>query len=154
MNPQCHAGACVHCGCKTPQLQYATKGCGAGCYPPLQTKAKWPWFREFMAFKSVANNPALQRQNWVEDVKDIGTQKIGKEVQFYFEYTGSFKIKKVDSGCQSCTKSHFADGKLHVKFKAQSGQVPRVDNKIIKVYYDTKFGEIFDVLRFKAQIDG
>lgn len=42
MNPQCHKeGACVQCGCTTPNVQFAPKACDA-CYPHLMSR--WQWF--------------------------------------------------------------------------------------------------------------
>ena len=30
-------GSCLSCGCKTPELFMAYKGCKEGCYPPMKT---------------------------------------------------------------------------------------------------------------------
>lgn len=30
-------GSCVHCGCKTPDLFFAKKGCAVGCYPERES---------------------------------------------------------------------------------------------------------------------
>lgn len=41
-SPQCLTnGACVKCGCTTPQLFLAAKGCKGGCYDPRPSKTEW-----------------------------------------------------------------------------------------------------------------
>ena len=94
MNPACHQGTCVHCGCSTPELQYATRGCRAGCYPPMAWPWDWPWFKQFMAFKTVASNPMMQVHNWTgaTDI-DLGDVEEGKTYRMEFEYIGKYKVK-------------------------------------------------------------
>lgn len=46
MNLDCYRnGACTACGCKTTQLQMASKSCDGNCYPKMMNKSKW---RKFM----------------------------------------------------------------------------------------------------------
>lgn len=40
-SPKCLNGACTVCGCKTPELFYASKACEGGCYPELVSKDNW-----------------------------------------------------------------------------------------------------------------
>lgn len=34
-------GACVECGCKTPDLQYGNLACEGNCYPDMMNKEEW-----------------------------------------------------------------------------------------------------------------
>lgn len=42
MNKYCRIeGYCIHCGCETPNLQYANKTCDGNCYPEMLSKKQW-----------------------------------------------------------------------------------------------------------------
>lgn len=42
MNPYCYNnGECVICGCKTPNLQFASKACEGDCYSDMVSKKLW-----------------------------------------------------------------------------------------------------------------
>lgn len=42
MNPECLAnGACVICGCDTPQLQMCGDACEGNCYPAMMNEKEW-----------------------------------------------------------------------------------------------------------------
>lgn len=46
MKPDCYNnGACIACGCTTPNLQMASKGCEEDCYPPMMSKTAWQIFK-------------------------------------------------------------------------------------------------------------
>lgn len=36
-----NTGSCKKCGCKTLNLQFASKPCGGYCYPSMQNKKDW-----------------------------------------------------------------------------------------------------------------
>lgn len=41
-NPTClDKGSCIVCGCQTPALFFADKGCEGGCYTPMKSKEEW-----------------------------------------------------------------------------------------------------------------
>jgi hypothetical protein len=47
MNPQClSGGACVICGCETPQLQMIDDTCDGGCYPKMMDAQAWTKYKK------------------------------------------------------------------------------------------------------------
>lgn len=71
MNQEClDKGACIACGCHTPQLQMANKSCDYDCYPPLMSKQIW-------------NN-----------LKNGGSTKVGDNVWVLNKRIGKFLILK------------------------------------------------------------
>lgn len=64
MNPEClEKGACISCGCKTPQLQMADKSCDYNCYPPLMRKSIWRNLKEGGSTKVGENLWVLNKRN-------------------------------------------------------------------------------------------
>ena len=42
MNQKCYVqGACIKCGCITPDMQFANKACPGNCYPKMMNKKNW-----------------------------------------------------------------------------------------------------------------
>lgn len=39
-------GACVECGCETPDLFYASEPCEGNCYPDMMDKEEWKKYKE------------------------------------------------------------------------------------------------------------
>ena len=47
MNPKCREnGACIVCGCETPQLQMAGEACEGKCYPDMMDKKSWEEYKK------------------------------------------------------------------------------------------------------------
>ncbi|HMT01795.1 MAG TPA: hypothetical protein PKD00_00555 [Burkholderiales bacterium] len=60
-SPECLSnGQCKHCGCKTPELFYADKACGAQCYPEMQTKNQWIRFKNIISFNKPVSEDTEQ----------------------------------------------------------------------------------------------
>jgi hypothetical protein len=47
MNEKClQGGACIICGCDTPQLQMIDEACEGKCYPDMMDKETWRKYKE------------------------------------------------------------------------------------------------------------
>lgn len=42
-----NTGSCKKCGCKTLNLQFASKPCGGNCYPKMESKLNWGKSKKF-----------------------------------------------------------------------------------------------------------
>lgn len=46
MRRECYeSGSCVECGCRTTALQFSSKACSGGCYPPMMGSESWDRFK-------------------------------------------------------------------------------------------------------------
>lgn len=54
-------GACIKCGCATPNLQMANKSCEGNCYPPMMSKKEWYTFK--IDLKKIENEKHSSRKH-------------------------------------------------------------------------------------------
>lgn len=65
MRVSCYSnGSCEVCGCETPALQMATKGCAGDCYPKLLSKSKW---KQFKNHQLIVESPG---RIWIYNAKE------------------------------------------------------------------------------------
>lgn len=56
MSTEClENGSCTKCGCRVPELQFASTPCEGECYPPFLSKVGWEGFKKGANFQTKNN---------------------------------------------------------------------------------------------------
>ena len=132
-------GACVECGCDTPQLAYANKPCDGGCYPELLNKKRWRWFKDTCVNNTIKGvyfeyskdnywtieNNKFKKLMWKSKIHDLGVIPQRGRYTIVFEYIGNNTEKpNIQTTC-GCTGAKWNDKNKTVSVEFYTGKLPK-----------------------------